>query len=248
MMADYKDSEKEAQNPSPASTVKSQNGLEKELQNNEPSTPSSPNNSTLHSRHSSNSVHRVDSDTFEPLERTRSTHERIPADQFPHPYLQRTRTGISIGTTGSRPPDFEIDFEPDDSDNPKCWPVWYRGIVIVTISFSTWVVVLYSTSYTAAMPGMMREWGIDNEPLTTMGITFYLLGLAVGSMVLAPASELYGRRRVYTVALLLFTLLVIPCALATSLSQVLVLRFLGYAESYPSLPDIEFGTIKLTLP
>lgn len=227
-MVEIRDSEKEVEDASPASTTGTQLGLEKEIGPDGHSTPSSPTISTVHSRHSCNSIDRIDTERSN-LERTITSHQRIPADQFPHPYLTRTnQTGASIGTTGSRPPDFEIDFEPDDPQNPRNWPLWYRGLTLGSVSFSTWVVVLYSTSYTASMPGMMKEFGIDNEPLTTMGITFYLLGLAVGSMVLAPASEIYGRRPVYMVALLLFTITVIPCALATSLPQILGLRFLGY--------------------
>ena len=226
-MAEIRDPEKEAECASPASTEDTPLGLEKEIASDNHSSPSSPTISTLHSRHSINSIDRID--TQHPnLERIIASREKIPAEQFPHPYHTRTnRTVTSIGTTGSRPPDFEVDFELDDPENPRNWPLWYKGLTIGTVSFSTWVVVLYSTSYTASMPGMMKEFGITNEPLTTTGITFYLLGLAVGSMVLAPASEIYGRRPVYIVALLLFTITVIPCALATSLPQILGLRFLG---------------------
>lgn len=227
-MVEIRGSEKQEGDASPASTMDTQFGLEKETGSDGHSTPSSPTISTVHSRHSSHSIERIDTDRSS-LERAISSHQRVPADQFHHPYLTRTnQTAASIGTTGSRPPDFEIDFEPDDPQNPRNWPLWYKGLAIGTVSFSTWVVVLYSTSYTASMPGMMKDFGVDNEPLTTMGITFYLLGLAVGSMVLAPASEIYGRRPVYVVALLLFTIMVIPCALATSLPQILGLRFLGY--------------------
>ncbi len=59
------------------------------------------------------------------------------------------------------------------------------------------------------------------------GITMYLLGLAVGSLLLAPLSEMYGRRPVYLISIFLFTVLIIPCALANNLAQVLVFRFLG---------------------
>ena len=52
-----------------------------------------------------------------------------------------------------------------------------------------------------------------------------VLGLAVGSMLLAPLSETYGRRRVYIITMSIFTVLYIPCALATSLAEVIVVRF-----------------------
>jgi MFS family permease len=100
-------------------------------------------------------------------------------------------------------------------------------MVIGFVSFSTWVVVLYSTSYTSSMPGMMAEFGVTNEPVATLGVTVYLAGLASGSLVLAPLSEIYGRRPVYAGSLFIFTLMVLPCALGTSLTEILVVRFLG---------------------
>lgn len=52
-----------------------------------------------------------------------------------------------------------------------------------------------------------------------------VFGLAVGSMILAPLSEMYGRRPVYIITMFIFTILYIPCALATSLAEVIVVRF-----------------------
>ena len=46
-------------------------------------------------------------------------------------------------------------------------------------------------------------------------------------MILAPISEMYGRRPVYLASLFFFTVLIIPCGLATSLQEVVVLRFFG---------------------
>ena len=66
-----------------------------------------------------------------------------------------------------------------------------------------------------------------SEEKVTLGVTTYLIGLAVGSVILAPISEIYGRRPVYMASMLLFMLLIIPCGLATSLAEVLVVRFFG---------------------
>ena len=78
------------------------------------------------------------------------------------------------------------------------------------------------------MPGMMKEFHMTNQPIATLGVTTYLLGLAAGSLVLAPLSEIYGRRPVYIGSLAFFSLLVLPCALATSISEVLIVRFFAY--------------------
>ncbi|XXH01539.1 hypothetical protein Hte_007899 [Hypoxylon texense] len=138
----------------------------------------------------------------------------------------RVRTATSVGSSASRPPDYEIAFEEDDPDNPRHWPLSYRAWIVFAISFTTWVVVFYSTSYTASTPGLVEEFGYSTT-ITTLGVTTYLLGLAVGSLLVAPASELYGRRPVYIICMFCFTLLVIPCALATSLVEIIVVRFFG---------------------
>lgn len=54
-----------------------------------------------------------------------------------------------------------------------------------------------------------------------------VIGIAIGSLILAPISEMYGRRPVYIASLLFFIILIIPCGLATSLPEVVITRFLG---------------------
>lgn len=85
-------------------------------------------------------------------------------------------------------------------------------------------VVVYSTSYTTGLPEMMVNFH-TSEPMVTLGVTTYLIGLAVGSVVLAPVSEIYGRKPVYVISMLLFVILIIPCGLATNLPEVLIVRF-----------------------
>jgi MFS family permease len=74
---------------------------------------------------------------------------------------------------------------------------------------------------------MQADFHVGSEVLVTLGLTIYLVGLALGSLILAPVSEIYGRKPVYMVSMLLFMLLVIPCAKATSLAAVLTVRFFG---------------------
>ena len=73
---------------------------------------------------------------------------------------------------------------------------------------------------------MIKAFGIsDNEGI--LGVTTYLLGMAVGSVILAPLSEMYGRRPIYIAALGGFVVFVIPCAVAKNIDTILVSRFFG---------------------
>lgn len=165
--------------------------------------------------------------TYGDLERGLSAdHHASDPDLAARNVLTHIRTGTSICSAASRPPDYEVVFEPGDPEDPRNWPVWYRGWTLAVLSYSNWVVVLYSTSYTASIPGLTREFGVTT-PIATLGLTTYLLGLAVGSLIVAPLSELYGRQSVYLGCMAAAVLLVIPCGLAKSLTEMIVIRFFG---------------------
>ena len=191
-----------------------------------PSSSTTTDNDTTHSRRASlapSSLH-DESYTYEALSRA-LTGESNPEAAAGRD-LTYTRTATSLGSVASRPPDFEVSFEPDDREDPRNWPLWYRSYLLVVLSYSNWVVVLYSTSYTASIPGLVDEFGVTT-PVATLGLTTYLLGLAAGSLLAAPLSELFGRQRIYLISMVVSTLLILPCALATSLTQMIVVRFFG---------------------
>lgn len=165
-----------------------------------------------------------DDDLASNLSRAMSNEIETEAERQARDPITHTRTGTSVNSTASRPPDFEIIFEENDPENPKNWPLWYRIWCLITVSYSTWLVVLYSTSYTSATPGLIEEFD-SNVTYVTLGMTTYLLGLAVGCLVLAPLSELYGRRPVYLVCQSLWMILIIPGGVATSLQTIIVMRF-----------------------
>lgn len=176
------------------------------------------------------------------LERAVTTDSGIASHHVGDPELSYIRTATSVASHASRIPGFEVDFVADDPQDPKNWPLWYKGVIIGAVSFGTWTVVLYSTSYTSSLPGMMDEFHESNETIATLGVTTYLVGLACGSLITAPLSELYGRRPVYVISLFIFSILVLPCAMAHSLAEILIVRFFGYVLSFPR-PIFEPGLL-----
>lgn len=156
------------------------------------------------------------------LDRQRSTHSSLH---------QSDSTVVPTGLE-NRDPAFEIDFTPEhDPRNPRCWPLWYKVFVIFTKSYSTTAVVLYSTAYTSSLDGIISYFGVTRI-VATMGLTVFLLGMAVGSVVVAPLSEMYGRRPIYLISIVIFVVLLLPTALAHNYASILVPRLLsGIAAS-----------------
>lgn len=140
--------------------------------------------------------------------------------------LKRHTTGATLATVNTNDPSFEIDWEENDPGNPKEWPLWYKSFILFAMSYGTSCVVLYSTSYTSSIPGLEEAFGIS-ELTGTLGLTTYLLGMATGSVILAPLSEMYGRRPIYLIAVTMFVILILPCALAKNIESILTTRFFG---------------------
>lgn len=62
----------------------------------------------------------------------------------------------------------------------------------------------------------------------------YILGFAVGPLMLAPMSEYFGRNPVYMISWLLLVIFQIPLALAPNIATVIVCRLLqGFFGSAP---------------
>lgn len=72
---------------------------------------------------------------------------------------------------------------------------------------------------------MMEEFNIKSRTTIILGMTTYLLGLACGPLLLAPMSELYGRRPVFIISLTMYFLFVIPACVAKNFQTILIVRF-----------------------
>lgn len=167
-------------------------------------------------------------DPTETLERALTQTDLSPNKDLAIHHICTNRTNRTDNTAFSQLPEYEIDFTDNDPSDPKNWPLWYRGMTIGFMSFATWTVVVYSTSYTSGMPGMMADFEIKNEIVATTGVTSYLMGLAVGSLLVAPISEIWGRRAAYLGSMAFFALMIIPCALARNLQTIIICRFFGF--------------------
>lgn len=96
--------------------------------------------------------------------------EALPTSLRPVP----SNNAASIATTGTNNPEYEVDWDDEnDPENPRNWSIWYKGFTIFSISWSTWCVVVYSTSYTTGLAQMQHDFHISSEPVVTLGVTTY---------------------------------------------------------------------------
>ncbi|KAI5969663.1 TPO4 [Candida margitis] len=136
----------------------------------------------------------------------------------------------------------ELDWDgPDDKDNPQKWPKIKKWWVTWTAAVMCLVCSLGSSMYTASIPELMAQFGASQE-LCLSGLTFYLIGLAIGPSIAAPLSETYGRKPLYVISWPIAMLFTMGVGLSPNIRTLLVLRFFCGFFSSPAL-SIAGGTI-----
>lgn len=81
---------------------------------------------------------------------------------------------------------------------------------------------------------LAKEFHVTNSVLVTFTISIYLLGFALGPLLLAPLSEMYGRLIIYHTCSAFYFAFTLGCALSTDVAMFMVFRFIcGCAASGP---------------
>jgi MFS family permease len=94
---------------------------------------------------------------------------------------------------------------------------------------------------------LLADFHSTNTTVGALTVTMYLLGFALGPLVIAPLSELYGRLIVYHVCNVLFLAFTIACAVSPDVGMFLAFRFIaGCAGSAPL--TIGGGTVADVIP
>lgn len=122
----------------------------------------------------------------------------------------------------------------NDPENPYNWPNWQKYTNAGLISLVTFVTPLASSIFAPGVPDLMVDFKSSNTELAAFVVSVYVLGFAVGPLVLAPLSEMYGRVPVYHVCNVCFVAFTVACAVAPSLEALIVFRF--FAGSFGSAP------------
>ncbi|OJD29520.1 polyamine transporter [Diplodia corticola] len=121
----------------------------------------------------------------------------------------------------------------DDKENPRNWPKWKRWYITCFVSMLNVFTCLCAGGYSSGQEQLIAEFDVSAE-VGTVGLSMYILGFAVGPLMLAPLSEYFGRNPVYVWSWLLLVIFQIPLALAPNIGTVIVCRLLqGFFGSAP---------------
>ncbi|EED14379.1 MFS multidrug transporter, putative [Talaromyces stipitatus ATCC 10500] len=115
----------------------------------------------------------------------------------------------------------------DDPANPQNFSETRKWALLALMSSMTLISPLASSMFAPAASNAAAEWKVTNETLLSFSVTIFLMGYVVGTLFLAPLSEIYGRRIVLSCANWFFVAWQIGCALSPNISALIIFRLLA---------------------
>ncbi|KAL7415965.1 major facilitator superfamily domain-containing protein [Mrakia frigida] len=114
--------------------------------------------------------------------------------------------------------------EPIDLSNPRARSKLWRWGLTSQVALQMFIVSYATSGYAGAAPGLNKEFGAGKE-LVTVGISTFVIGQALGSLLWAPLSEIFGRKLVLLPTLAAFSLFAAGVSLAQNIWTILICRF-----------------------
>ncbi|PKS06097.1 hypothetical protein jhhlp_007931 [Lomentospora prolificans] len=158
-------------------------------------------------------------------------------DQCPITQQMRDWKYEGSGTSGDP---FVIDWIENDARNPMNLPTPAKWMIVVIQSISTMAVSLVSSGYVGAL-GQIEDSFKVSDLMAILGVSLYVLGFALGPILWAPFSEVYGRQLVLFFTYGAMTLFNVGAIFSPNIETLLVLRF--FAGTFGASPLTNTGGV-----
>ncbi|KAF8187021.1 multidrug resistance protein 4 [Mycena galopus ATCC 62051] len=119
-------------------------------------------------------------------------------------------------------------------ENPRNWTTARKWYTTAIVSLYMFVSPFSSSIMAPGLSEIRTRYDIESETVLAMTLSIFLLSFGIGPLILAPLSEMYGRKWVLHIGNFLSILFNLGCAFAPSTTALLLLRFLtGLSGSAP---------------
>ncbi|KAE9369873.1 MFS general substrate transporter [Stipitochalara longipes BDJ] len=131
---------------------------------------------------------------------------------------------------------YVIDYLQNDSEDALAFPMQRKWAIAVLQSMSTLAVTFASSAYASGIEGVKRHFDVSGE-VATLGLSLFVLGFALGPLIWAPLSEVYGRKAIYVLSFMAYTAFSVAAAWSPNIQSLLVLRFFASAFGSSSMTN-----------
>ncbi|KAK2031854.1 major facilitator superfamily transporter [Colletotrichum zoysiae] len=141
---------------------------------------------------------------------------------------------------GTHDAPYVVDFLPEDAHNPQTFPKWKKWTYTIEQAVATLAVAFVSTAYSGGIAEVIRDFGVSTE-IGILGVSLFVVGFAVGPLIWAPLSELYGRQYLFIATYIALTAFNAGAAGAQNIETLIILRF--FAGTFGASPLTNAGGV-----
>ncbi|KAF9553106.1 multidrug resistance protein 4 [Agrocybe pediades] len=121
-----------------------------------------------------------------------------------------------------------------DPENARNWSTRKKWTTVCILSAYTFVSPLASSMMAPGIPQLAFKYGITDATIVAMTLSIFLLSFAIGPLILAPLSEMYGRTWILHIGNIFSIAFSLGCAFAPNTGTFIGMRFLaGFSGSAP---------------
>ncbi|KAI1451385.1 MFS general substrate transporter [Annulohypoxylon moriforme] len=142
--------------------------------------------------------------------------------------------------SGTESDPYLVKWIPDDPRNPMNFSALTRWSITMVVAVATLAVALVSSAYSGGVSEIIIHFRISSE-VAILGVSLFVVGFAVGPLLWAPLSELFGRQVLFFVTYGALTAFNAGCAGAKNIETLLILRF--FAGAFGSSPLTNAGGV-----
>ncbi|KAJ5923975.1 hypothetical protein N7466_008162 [Penicillium verhagenii] len=128
--------------------------------------------------------------------------------------------------SGTEDDPYAIMWIPNDPRNPMNFHSAKKWAITILVSFVTLAVALVSSAYSGGMSQIMEDFDVAEE-IVILGVSLFVLGFAIGPLIWAPLSEIFGRRHIFTISFTFLTAFNAGAAGSKNIETLIILRFLA---------------------
>lgn len=152
----------------------------------------------------------------------------------PHLYSDVCNQNYTGNGTDDDP--YIVDYLHNDPQDAMNFSKGRKWSIAVLQSISTFAVTFASSVYVSGIQSIMKRFDVSGD-VATLGLSLFVLGFALGPLIWAPLSEMYGRKSIFVISYTGYTAFSVAAACAPNITALLVLRFLASAFGSSSMTN-----------
>jgi MFS family permease len=142
--------------------------------------------------------------------------------------------------SGTEEDPYIVEFLHNDPRNPRNFSTLGKWTITILVAIATFGVTFDSSAYTGGIRQIIEQFDVNQE-VATLGVSLFVLGFAIGPLLWAPLSELYGRQIVFTATYGVLSILCAGAAGSQNIQTLISLR--AFAGAFGSSPLTNAGGV-----